>query len=288
MFDNICNGLVRTPWETASKEERLQRVKAAAKTAFAADFIEDLPQSYDTRIGERGGLLSGGQKQRIAIARSIISEPKILLLDEATSALDPHAEGIVQKALDEASKDRTTIVIAHKLKTIRDADNIVVMKQGHIVEQGRHEDLVAMEGAYAKLVKAQDLSPDGKPADSDSDSEDQNGPELKITQSLGRRRTGEMENLNQLKDREDYALAPKTGIVKTISRLVMATPEIKGWYILTGLTCIVGGKFIHSGLLTSGANGRQLVSTPDKLFFLATSWTCSVLMTCDPRGTFSP
>lgn len=245
VFDNIANGLVGTPWESAAADEKLRRVQAAAKTAFASEFIEALPKGYDTRIGERGGLLSGGQKQRIAIARSIISEPKILLLDEATSALDPHAEHIVQQALDEASKDRTTIVIAHKLKTIRDADNIVVMKQGSIVEQGRHHDLVAAGGAYAKLVKAQDLSPKGKPdgstSDEDSDNE-QNEVELKKSQSLVRRNTVESEHSALLQDREDYTKAQKMGVVQTVLKLTTVTPELKWWYILSVATCIVGGE----------------------------------------------
>lgn len=101
--------------------------------------------------------LSGGQKQRLAIARSIVSEPTVLLLDEATSALDPKAEKIVQEALERVSKGRTTIVIAHKLSTIRNADNIAVMANGVVVEQGSHDALLADDGAYARLVKAQDL-----------------------------------------------------------------------------------------------------------------------------------
>lgn len=246
VFENIANGLVGTQWESVLAAQQLQRVKAAAKTAFASEFIEGLPQGYDTRIGERGGLLSGGQKQRIAIARSIISEPKILLLDEATSALDPHAEGIVQKALDEASKDRTTIIIAHKLKTIRDADNIVVMKQGKIVEQGRHEELVALGGAYANLVKAQDLSPNGKPADTDSDP-DENEVEFNPTRSLGRRQTQEVQQLAALKDREDYSLARRTGVVHTILKLVADTPELKSWFTLAIVTCVVGGECQRRG-----------------------------------------
>ncbi|GKT96287.1 multidrug resistance protein 3 [Colletotrichum tofieldiae] len=183
VFQNISNGLVGTPWETAAHDEQMERVKQAAKLAFADDFITELPNGYDTRIGERGGLLSGGQKQRVAIARSIVAEPKILLLDEATSALDPHAEGIVQKALDSASQDRTTIVIAHKLATIRNADRIVVMSKGKIVEQGRHEELVALGGTYANLVKAQDLSVDGKES-SDGSSEDEPIKDIELIQSL--------------------------------------------------------------------------------------------------------
>ncbi|KAI9155465.1 ATP-binding cassette multidrug transport protein [Paramyrothecium foliicola] len=241
VFENICNGLVGTAWEQDSREERLVRVKEAAKTAFAHDFIETLPQGYDTRIGERGGLLSGGQKQRIAIARSIISQPKVLLLDEATSALDPHAEAIVQKALDEASKDRTTIVIAHKLKTIQAADNIVVMKQGKIIEQGQHDELIARRGAYATLVKAQDLSPIEKAADSESsDQEDQNESVLKQSQSLGRHETGARERLGLLSNREDYGLATNTGIVSTAIKLIKATPDLKWWYIFSLLTSILG------------------------------------------------
>ena len=249
VFENIANGLVGTEWESAPAEQQLERVKTAANQAFADEFIENLPEGYDTRIGERGGLLSGGQKQRIAIARSVISDPKILLLDEATSALDPHAEGIVQKALDEASKNRTTIVIAHKLKTIRHADNIVVMKKGAIVEQGRHEDLVSRGGAYAALVKAQDLSPQEAAAkgSSDASSDDGGGGDgkevsLEPTQSLGRRQTAEVNRLDALKNREDYSLAPRTGVIHTVMRLVAATPELWSWYIIGLIVCIVGGK----------------------------------------------
>jgi ABC-type transport system involved in cytochrome bd biosynthesis fused ATPase/permease subunit len=131
----------------------MQRVQAAAKLAFAHDFIQNLPQGYLTRIGERGSLLSGGQKQRIAVARSMISEPKVLLLDEATSALDPHAEGIVQQALDSASANRTTVIIAHKLATMRNADKIVVMSEGKIAKQGQHEELVVRAASMPRLLK---------------------------------------------------------------------------------------------------------------------------------------
>jgi ATP-binding cassette subfamily B (MDR/TAP) protein 1 len=137
--------------------EKRRLVTAACQAAFAHDFIEDLPQGYDTIIGERGASLSGGQKQRIVIARSIISNPKVLLLDEATSALDPNAEKIVQQALNNVANGRTMIIIAHRLSTIRDADNIVVMSKGETIENGTHDELIAHNGAYASLVRAQDL-----------------------------------------------------------------------------------------------------------------------------------
>ncbi|KAI8722402.1 hypothetical protein NCS52_00383900 [Fusarium sp. LHS14.1] len=242
VFENIANGLVGTPWQFASRDEQMNRVEHAAKIAFAHDFILSLPQGYDTRIGERGGLLSGGQKQRVAIARSVISEPKILLLDEATSALDPHSEIIVQQALDSASKNRTTIVIAHKLATILNADNIVVMSKGKIVEQGRHSDLVALNKVYAKLVMAQDLSPSGNGQDSDqsSDGETTKGNDVEPVQSLAKLKTVEAQHLASLKDREDHELYNQTGLIHSIARLIMATPNLWNWYLLILATCTAG------------------------------------------------
>lgn len=246
MFENISKGLVGTSSEHASIEVQLALVKEAARTAFAHEFIEGLPQKYDTRIGERGGLLSGGQKQRIAIARSIISQPKVLLLDEATSALDPHAEAIVQKALDKASKNRTTIVIAHKLKTIQAADNIVVMKQGKILEQGRHDELIARGGAYSNLVRAQDLSLTDDKSDAESVHEGQNEPALEKSVSLGRFDTSTPGETSPLSQREDYGLASPIGILSTAARLVRSTPALKQWYILAAVTSILGGNVLSS------------------------------------------
>ncbi|CAF1466644.1 unnamed protein product [Adineta ricciae] len=139
--------------QTANDEE----VHEVAKIANAHDFIMNLPEKYETMVGQRGTALSGGQKQRIAIARALISDPKILLLDEATSALDNESERIVQDALNHAAKNRTTIVIAHRLSTIRNADKIVVMHKGEIVEQGNHDSLMRIGGTYYKLVEAQKL-----------------------------------------------------------------------------------------------------------------------------------
>lgn len=252
VFENIANGLVGTQWERASQEDHMQRVQEAAKIAFAHDFIQELPQGYHTRIGERGGLLSGGQKQRIAIARSVISEPRILLLDEATSALDPHAEGIVQKALDSASKNRTTIVIAHKLATIRNADNIVVMSSGKIMEQGRHEELVSRSGIYPTLVKAQDLAPGQGKENNDSENPilaneaSENGDNHAVrVRCLDKVRTTEAQQLAALKDRENHDLYEKMGIIRNIWELLAGTPEIWRWFAVTAATCIAGGEWTH-------------------------------------------
>ncbi|KAF5985388.1 ATP-binding protein cassette subfamily B (MDR TAP) member 1 [Fusarium coicis] len=158
IFNNIRHGLIGTKYEDASEEKQRELVIEAARKANAHDFVSSLPEKYETNVGERGFLLSGGQKQRIAIARAIVSDPKILLLDEATSALDTKSEGVVQAALENASEGRTTITIAHRLSTIRDAHNIVVMSDGRIVEQGTHNELLENKGPYSKLVSAQKIA----------------------------------------------------------------------------------------------------------------------------------
>ncbi|KAL4643334.1 hypothetical protein ACB092_02G084900 [Castanea dentata] len=148
--DNIAYGK-----DHATTEE----IRVAAELANAAKFIDKLPQGLDTMVGEHGTQLSGGQKQRIAIARAILKDPRILLLDEATSALDAESERIVQEALDRIMTSRTTIIVAHRLSTVRNADTIAVIHQGKIVEKGTHSELIeAPEGAYSQLILLQDVS----------------------------------------------------------------------------------------------------------------------------------
>lgn len=142
-----------------------QEIEDACRLSNAHDFISKLPDKYDTMVGEKGALLSGGQKQRIAIARALIKNPRILLLDEATSALDTESERTVQAALGNASAGRSTIVVAHRLSTIMNADVIYVLEKGIIIESGTHQSLLEKEGAYAELVAKQQLKTGGTDVD---------------------------------------------------------------------------------------------------------------------------
>ena len=153
MKENILYGRL-----DATEEEIIE----AAKRANIHDYIMTLPEGYDTQIGERGVKLSGGQKQRLSIARVFLKNPAILILDEATSALDNTTEILIQSALDELCKGRTTLVVAHRLSTIKNADEIVVIANGMIKEQGTHDELVEKDGIYAKLYSLQFRNSDTK------------------------------------------------------------------------------------------------------------------------------
>jgi len=153
----LFNDSVRNNIALGKPDATMEEVERAAKSAYAHDFINDLENGYETEVGERGGKLSGGQKQRLAIARALLKDPEILILDEATSALDSQSEKQVQLALELLMKERTSIIIAHRLSTVMHADRIVVLDSGAIVEVGNHKELLEKDGLYAKLIKLQEL-----------------------------------------------------------------------------------------------------------------------------------
>jgi subfamily B ATP-binding cassette protein MsbA len=151
----LFNDTIRNNITVGKPDATDEEIIAALKVANAYEFVMDKPDGLDTNIGDNGGLLSGGQQQRLSIARAVLKNPPIMILDEATSALDTESERLVQQALDNMMQNRTSIVIAHRLSTIQKADNIVVMQKGRIVEQGTHDELIAHNGTYHKLVMMQ-------------------------------------------------------------------------------------------------------------------------------------
>jgi subfamily B ATP-binding cassette protein HlyB/CyaB len=151
----LFNRSVRDNIALADPAMPMERVISAATLAGAHDFILELPEGYDTIIGERGSSLSGGQRQRIAIARALISDPRILILDEATSALDYESERVIQQNMSEIAKGRTLFIIAHRLSTVRATDRIITIERGRLIEDGKHDDLVRTGGRYATLYRMQ-------------------------------------------------------------------------------------------------------------------------------------
>ncbi|OUM68101.1 hypothetical protein PIROE2DRAFT_4236 [Piromyces sp. E2] len=178
LFDNTVAKNIAINSPNATQEQ----IEEAAKLANAHEFIKKLSNGYETSTGERGLQMSGGQKQRICIARALINNPKILLLDEATSALDNKSEKVVQAALDSASSGRTTLVIAHRLSTVKNADLIVVMEKGIIIESGTHEELMKLGKYYYNLVKNQEIKIKEEIDDSDSEAEDVDPDAIQQTQ----------------------------------------------------------------------------------------------------------
>ena len=161
LFQDTIKNNIRFGKENATDAE----IMAAAKKAQCHDFIMQLPMGYDTRVGEGGCTLSGGEKQRISIARAILKDAPVILLDEATASLDPENEVEIQSAINSLIQGRTVIVIAHKLRTISDANHIIVLDNGYVVEQGTHEQLLENKGLYARLWEIQEKSYNWKVGD---------------------------------------------------------------------------------------------------------------------------
>ena len=151
--DSITNNI-----KLSSSNNNEEEVKKSAVIANANDFIEKLENKYHSNVGDGGGKLSGGQKQRVSIARAVLRNPPIMILDEATSSLDSESEKLVQEALEKLMKNRTSLIIAHRLSTIQKADVILVVNEGEIIEQGKHEELISENGVYSKLIKLQSFS----------------------------------------------------------------------------------------------------------------------------------
>jgi ATP-binding cassette, subfamily B (MDR/TAP), member 1 len=149
IINNIKVGLIGTPYSHQSEQQQEERIKEAAKSAHAHDFIMQLPEAYQTQVSNT--VLSGGQRQRITIARAIVKDPKFLLMDEPTSALDSESEGVVRAALEEASKNRTTVIVSHRQSTIADADAIAMMQNGKVVKQGPREEMMRSPGSIEYL-----------------------------------------------------------------------------------------------------------------------------------------
>lgn len=241
IFQNVAKGFVGKQ-QNLSEEAQMELVKEACMASNAHDFIERLPDGYHTQVGERASMLSGGQRQRVAIARSIISDPKVLLLDEATSALDPHAERAVQDALRRVSVNKTTLVIAHNLATVMAADNIAVMTSGKVIEQGTHSELLEHDGLYAAMVRAQDL---GAKAGEPEFLEGSEGDDVRVAldRPLTVQRTQSETLPKATEPRVEHLSAGTVGysLGKCIWIMLKEHPDLYVWYLVIAFGGLIGG-----------------------------------------------
>ena len=242
VFQNVAKGLVGEQLNF-SEERQIELVQEACMASNAHDFIEKLPEGYNTQVGERASMLSGGQRQRVAIARSIISDPKVLLLDEATSALDPRAERVVQNALHRVSANKTTLIIAHKLATVMAADNIAVMANGKVIEQGNHSELLERDGLYAAMVRAQDLGTEAGEPEFCEESDEGGYVKEALDRTVSLQRT-QSEAMPKASEREVEQLTAGTvgySLGKCIVVMLTEHPDLYLWYLVIAMGCLIGG-----------------------------------------------
>ncbi|KAK0644568.1 P-loop containing nucleoside triphosphate hydrolase protein [Cercophora newfieldiana] len=240
IYRNVEFGLIGTQWEDADAETKRDLVKQACKEAYADEFISRLPEGYSTSVGDSGIKLSGGQRQRLAIARSIVKRPKILILDEATSSIDVRGEQMVQEALDKVSKNRTTLMIAHRLATIKKADNIVVLQKGKLVQQGTHDQLMAQEGgAYWTLATAQQLVPEAE----ETAEETMRFSEAEIAEKKSMATIGTETTFVETATSGSKAEEPKKprGFWGSFWLLLSEQMWLRKWYLLLLVSAICGG-----------------------------------------------
>ncbi|GAW26831.1 putative ABC transporter [Rosellinia necatrix] len=254
IFENVASGLVGTEWEDADVTEKRELVQAACKEAYADEFISRLPDGYETDVGDSGIKLSGGQRQRLAIARAIIKQPKILILDEATSSIDVRGEKVVQAALDRVSKNRTTIMIAHRLATVKKADNIVVLAKGKVVQWGNHESLMAaIGGPYWLLTQSQEL----KMGD-EGHSDDMSEVTEEDTRTMDLMTLCKDEPTSGSAEAEEPAWVPR-GVFRSFGTLLLEQKRSFSWYAVMLFGAIIAGAsppvqaYIFANLIASFA-----------------------------------
>ncbi|KAI0490357.1 ABC transporter-like protein [Xylaria cf. heliscus] len=239
IFENVASGLIGTEWEDAEIAVKRDMVQAACKEAYADEFISRLPDRYETNVGDAGIKLSGGQRQRLAISRAIIKQPKILILDEATSSIDVRGEKVVQAALDRVSKNRTTIMIAHRLATVKKADNIVVLSKGKVVQWGNHESLMAtVGGPYWLLTQSQELKMGD---DSNADDVSEVTEEEKRTMDLMTLDKGKVNSCDGDSTSTDETTWVARGVFRSFGTLLVEQKPNLPWYMVMLYGALIAG-----------------------------------------------